>query len=1099
MIDIDEHDRRYMLKPPSFTRDNQDRLKKTIDMVTRLYVYILQDDDEISASEIGILYSLLTNLFAQVDVSWEAYVRQIMETPYNIEEVLVYLDRHLSLFDKVRILQSLVIMAKSESDFAISEITEIMELSKKLNTSADSFLPLIDHFEHHRSGLVSAPCRHHLSHLRHSVFSDYVVFGSGNDADIAYRNDRLSQYECALFAIDKYLFMSVPASSTVLINAQIPEHNSIIMLSPDSFISLGGQEYSFSCLQKIYMYRDESDDIVFRKSNYDFIVHKTNNSFSFVVNSGSVALNGREMAHVRRYDVYFDDKLQIRGYAPFHLGMIIESRSSIGVDDYTPGKLYIRRERGYYSTSREDAESSIAHIEYKAGSHYLLPPKKGYQIFVNRKAVTEATRLNLNSDIITIEKRNYRINSFFDLIETPFEIQKLAVTDIKHFFPDGKLALDSVSFEVNTGQLVAIMGQSGCGKSTLTKVLSTEISPTYGQIAIDGKNIKANLNFFLEYLAYVPQDDLLYPNLSVYENLWYRLRLRMPKLQKNQVDHKVKNILHQVKLTHHSDTIVGDFKAKNLSGGERKRLNIALELLFEPTIIICDEPTSGLSFNDAEEIIDILAKLCEQGKIVIITIHQPNSSIYRKFDRVMMMDMGGRIAYYGTPTESFTYFDEELNSISIKKHEIETKRHLLTSDYFYDIITYPEYDKNGHLVYEQLKKQVQVKRRFPPEYWRDKFKRKMLFEMIQSESPDLSETTTDSKRLKKPLGPKSYLVSLWTFISRSLRMKIRNQTNSVITFVEAPLLGLVISFILRHTTSAQYSYHDNNNIFIYIFVSIIAFIFLGMSNSIEEILSERKIIQRERLMNLKMSSYQISKLVTLCIFGMIQAVLYHFVASRVLGIRGLGVSSISYFFLASLIGNSIGLLCSSFIKENRAIINLLPLILIPQIIFGGAVIEFERMNRNLTIQEKHPIPEVVQIIPSRWLFEGLTTAYAKNTKFHRSLAKIEKKELTYLRDYRNAVITTEEFQQRRAEVYHAKTAVAEKWNPNEILNSYLNSAVSMMDGRVLNSERNEFLSSFKLGGKRRVRTWNFNALVILLYALGLNLITWIKLKYFFKE
>nr|MDK2851570.1 hypothetical protein [Candidatus Cloacimonadota bacterium] len=1088
-----------MLKQSNFTRGNQERLKKTIDMVTRLYVYILQGDDKISANEIGILYSLLTNLFAQVDVSWEAYVRQIMESPYDIEEVLEYLDRYLSMFDKVRILQSLVIMAKSESDFAISDITEILELSKKLNTPPETFLNLINHFEHQRNGLVSSPCRHHLSHLRHSVFSDYVVFGSDPNANIAFRNDRLSSYECALFAIDKHLFLSIPANSSALLNAQIPEHNSIIMLSPDSYLSLGGQEFSYSCLQKMYLYRDESDEIIFRKSDYDFVVHKTNNSFSFVIYSGSVALNGKEMPHLRRHDVYFDDKLQIRGYAPFNLGMLIESRSSIGVDDFTPTKIYIKRERGYFSTSREDSESTIALIENRAGDYYLLPPKKGNQIFVNRKAVTEPCMIKLNSDIITIEKRNFRINSFFDLIETPFEIKRLSVIDIKHFFPDGKLALDSVSFEVKSGQLVAIMGQSGCGKSTLTKVLSSEITPTYGQIAIDGKNIQANLNFYLENLAYVPQDDLLYPNLSVYENLWYRLWLRMPKLQRTQLDQKVSNILHQVKLFQHRDTIVGDFKAKNLSGGERKRLNIALELLFEPTIIICDEPTSGLSFNDAEEIIDILSKLCEQGKIVIITIHQPNSSIYRKFDKVMMMDMGGRIAYFGTPTESFSYFDEELQTIKIKRNEIEAKRRLMTSDYFYDIITYPEYDKNGHLVYEQLQKQIQVKRKFSPEYWRDKFKRKMLYEMIQSESQDSSETFVESKRIKKALGPKNYLVSLWAFISRSFLMKIRNRTNNIITFIEAPLLGILIAFILRHTPTFHYSYHENNNIFIYIFISIIAFIFLGLSNSIEEILSERKIILRERLMNLRMSGYQISKLVTLSFFGLIQAILYHFFAAQILNIRGLNGISISYFFLASLIGNSLGLMISSFIKENRAIINILPLILIPQIIFGGAVIEFERMNRNLKLYENNPIPEIVQTIPSRWLFEGLITAYAKNTKFHRSLAKIEKKELTYLRDYRNAAITSKEFQDRRSEIYYAKSAVAEKWDPNQILNSYLNSAVSMMDGRVLNTKRNEFLSSYKLIGNRRYRTWNFNALVILLFALGLNLITWLKLKYYFKE
>jgi ABC-type multidrug transport system ATPase subunit len=1088
-----------MLKSPSLMRANQERLKKTIDMVTRLYVYSLKGDDDISSSEIGILYSLLINLFSQVDVSWEAYVRQIMETPYEIEEVLLYLDRHLSVFDKIRLIQSLVIMARTEGDFAISELTEIMEFSKSLNISSSAFLPLVDHFENHRKQLVNIPCRHHLSHLRHSVFSDYVVFGSGSEADIAFRDERLSPYECAIFAIDQHFFLSVPTSSEVLINSQSPEHNSIILLNPDSVISLAGRDYPYACLQKMYLLRAESDDIVFKKSSYNFIVHKDRNHYSFVVTSGSVALNGKEMYHGKRYDAFFDDTMQIRGYAPFNLGMVIENRGSIGIEDYIPQKLYILHERGYFSASREYAESSIALIELKAQTYYVLPPKQGYSIFVNRKIVTEATPVNLNSDIITINKRNYRINNFFDLIETPFEIETFSVTDIKHFFPDGKLALDSVSFEAEKGQLIAIMGQSGCGKSTLTNILSTEISPTYGQILIDGKPIYSNLNYFLENMAYVPQDDLLYPNLSVYENLWYRLRLRMPKLQRHMLEQKVNNILQQVKLSHQRDTIVGEFKTKNLSGGERKRLNIALELLFEPTIIICDEPTSGLSFNDAEQIIEILENLCQQGKIVILTIHQPNSSIYRKFDRVLMMDMGGKIAYYGTPADSFAYFDEELNTLTNKRNEIETKRHLMTSDYFYDIITYPEYNKHGLPVYEQTQKTVQSKRKFPPDYWRDKFKRKMLYELIQSDVPDPALSLSTTKRLKKPLGFKNYLISLMTFISRSLTMKFRNKTNNFITFFEAPLLGFIIAFILRFAPSRDYSYFENNNIFIYIFVSIIAFIFLGMSNSIEEILSERKIILRERLMNLKMSSYQISKLLTLCFFGLLQAILYHIIASVILNIRGMTISSIVYFFLASLIGNSLGLMFSAFIKENRAIINILPLILIPQIIFGGAVIEFERMNRNLKLQQQSPIPEIVQVIPSRWLFEGLTTAYAKNTKFHRALRSIEKKELTYLQDYRNAVISSDEFQNRKAEIYYAKTAAAEKWNPDKVFNRYLNSAVSLMDGRVLNSERNEFLSSYKLWRDRRYRTWNYNALVILLFAFGLNLVTWIKLKFYFKE
>ncbi len=1087
-----------MLRFPA-QKGGQERLKKTIDMVTRLYVSVLKSDNEISSNEINILYTLLTNLFSQVDVSWEAYVRQIIESEYDINDVLDHLDKHLSQLDKIRLIQSLVIMAKSEGDFAISEITEIMDLARLLQLSTDAFIPLIDYFETGSREQISIPCKHHISHVRHSVFSDYVIFGNGPFADIRYRNESLLPYETALFAIDKLFFLSIGNQSNVLVDGQPPPLNSVILLAPESTLELGGKEFSSSCLQLIYTNRALDDDIVFRKTTYDFIVSKQKHWFAIQVFGGTVALNGKEMSHAKRHEIYYDDRLQIKGYAPFDLSMVIEARSSIGVEDYVPAKLYILMERDYVSISRNDADYSIATIEMKNGTFYLNPPRKGFRIFVNRKQVVDPCPLNLNTDILTIEKRNYRINNYYDLVETPFEIQSMVVTDIKHYFADGKIALDSVSFEARKGQMIAIMGQSGCGKSTLTKVLSTEINPTYGQILIDGKNLDASINYYLEFLAYAPQEDLLYPNLSVFENLYYRLKLRNPLLPASKLIQKVQIIMQQVNLSHHRDTIVGEQRSKNLSGGERKRLNIALELLFEPTIIICDEPTSGLSFNDAEQIIDILSSLTQQGKIVILTIHQPNSSIFRKFDRVLMMDMGGKLAYYGPPQEAFAYFDDELSRLTQRRKEIEKKRQLLTSDYFYDLITYPEFNDRGEPVYQQINTTVQMKRMFPPEYWRDKFKRKMLFEMIQSEAPDPGTAQGEFKQKKRHLGLQTHFILLYTYISRSFKMKVRNRTNNLITFLEAPLLGLLISFILRHTTTESYSYSENNNIFIYIFVSLIAFIFLGMSNSIEEILGERKILLRERLMNLKLRYYQGSKLLTLSFFSLIQAVLYHLIAALVLGIEGLSFVSIVYFFLASMIGVSIGLMCSAFIKENRAIINLLPLVLIPQIIFGGAVIEFERMNRNLTIYSRHPIPEVVQMIPSRWLFEGLATAYAKNTKFHRALAKIEKKELTYLLDYKNAAMSSADFQEKRSEVFYAKKEVVERWNPNRTLNSYLNASVSMMDGRVLNSSRNEFLASIKIVKDSRLRTWNFNAMVVILFAFMINMVTALKLKYYFKE
>ncbi len=1081
-------------------KDTREKQKQTIDMVTKLYVYTLNTDMEISSAEISILYSLLTNLFALVDVSWEAYVRDVIDSEYQIDDVLDYLNRNLSQLDKVRLLQSLVILAKTEGEIRISEITELLDFCKKLDLNPEGFITLIDYFEAGSSGNISMACEHSVTHVKHSLFSDYVVFGSSVSADIRYRNTNLASYEMSLFAIDKHLFLGVGANTSLLLNEKPVNPHSIILLHPESSVSIGGIQYCHSCLRKIYDHRDANDEIVFHKSSYDFIVSKRGLWYSIVIRGGNITLNGKVMMHNKRHEIFYDDTIQIRNYAPWNLTVLIENRSSIGLDDLVPKALYIDRVRDYYNLSRIETEISIAKIESIEGVFNIHPPKSGWTIYINQQKLEVVSPITLNSDIITIEKRNFRINSFYDLIETPFELQSLSLVDVKHYFSDGQLALDSLSCNAQKGNLIGILGQSGCGKSTLVKVLSGEIAPTYGQLLVDGKDFFLNVSYYLEFFGYVPQDDLLYPYLTVYENLWYRLRLRMPNISIASLDQKINNILHQVNLTHQRDTKVGDHKKKNLSGGERKRLNIALELLFEPTVIICDEPTSGLSFTDAEQIVDILSSLTQQGKIVIVTIHQPNSSIFRKFDQVMLIDMGGRMAYFGSPADCFAYFDEELASITVRANEIDRKKQLMTSDFMYDIITYPEYNEFNEPVYEQINKYIQPKRKFSPEYWRDKYKRKMLYEMIHHDVIRSDNSASTLKRKRSKLSLKAMMIQMTGYIGRSFKMKLRNRTNNYITFVQAPLLGLIISFILRYTPqSPPYHYSANNNIGIFVFVSVIAFIFLGISNSIEEILDERKIILRESQMNLKISFYQISKLLTLSLFVIIQAVLYQSIASIVLGINGLFGISVGYLFLSGLTGISLGLMCSSFIKEKKAIINLLPLILIPQIIFGGAVIEFERMNRSLTIYRQHPIPEIVQAIPSRWLFEGMATAYAKNTAFHRSMNRHEKKKLTQMHRYKEAEILASDYAKMKTELYYEKVRITERWNPDEVMNNHLNAAVSLMDGEVMSMHRNMFLSSYKTFGNMLARTWNFNLGVLLLYFLVFNSITAVKLKYYFKE
>jgi len=1094
---VNQEDEKMLRDIGTLSHGNLLKRQKTIDMITRLYVYMLKTEHEITDQEVAILYNLLIDLFRGMEISWEVYVREIMEHPYDIDVVIDYLNRNLIQIDKIRIVLSLIIMANTDNEFAISEINTILDLCNKFHLPTEGFMNFVYYFEDKIPEPIAIPFDQPFTGIFNSLFSDYLIFGRDSEADIRFRNPAVSGYEMALVTIDLYQFAAANVNANVLMNGIKLESGRLYFLPKEAKLRIGDILFEHNVLWKIYEGREKKDELTFQKDDYDFVVTNEYNHYSLRVNSGVIYLNDRIMQLNRDYHIFFDDTLQIRGYSQFQLLDLIRERLRIGVDNIVPNELFINFENDYYYISRIESSHTLAYIEIKDGKFFLYPPKRGWDVYLNEKKVTDTTELKLNTDIITINKHNFRLNNFYDLVEIPFELEQLSVIDLRHYFKDGEIALDGISFDMKKGQLIGIMGQSGCGKSTLVKAISAEIIPTFGEIRLDGKNLYDNITFYTQHFGYVPQDDLLYPYLTVYENLYYRGRLRLPKISKSFLDMKINNILSQTNLAHRKNTRVGDFKTKYLSGGERKRLNIALELLFEPTVIICDEPTSGLPFSDMEQIFAILKNLAHQGNIVIMTIHQPTTNVFRQFDNVLLMDMGGKQVFYGTPDECFSYFDEEIEQITIKKTEILQKKQAQATDFMYEVIAYPEYGENGEVIYEQRNKTLSVKRKFTPEYWRDKFKRKTLYEIIHQEVTKKEKNEPVPKRVAYKFDYKSLFTQFWYFLMRNFTMKMRNRTNLFITFLEAPLLALIISFILRLAPPGEhYSYYQNINVGIYIFVSIIVFIFLGLSNSMEEILDERKMVIREKLMNLKMRFYLFSKLITLAFFSFLQVLLYYLVTWLVLGMRGVTFATLCYYFLASVIGFSLGLMTSSFLKDNRAIINIMPLILIPQIIFGGAVIEFEKMNRNLTVIKQNPIPEVVQFIPSRWLFEGLTTAVAKENVYQRKIQKVEKKRLTLEHRFHEREIDYKKYMESLDALYTLKTRIAERWPEEKYSNSYLNVSVNLMDGRFMNVGKNVFLSSYKKIGGLVVRSWSFNAIILILYIIIFNVITLIKLKYY---
>jgi len=230
------------------------------------------------------------------------------------------------------------------------------------------------------------------------------------------------------------------------------------------------------------------------------------------------------------------------------------------------------------------------------------------------------------------------------------------VDNLEYKFSSGDIGINDLSLAESGGQLIGILGASGSGKTTLLRLLAGILSPSSGSIVVNGSDISKGSREMEGVIGYVPQDDILFEELTVYQNLYYNAKLSLSGLPENKIEKKINNSLANLGLEHTRDLKVCNVLNQKISGGQRKRLNIALELVRQPAILFVDEPTSGLSSRDSENVIDLLKELTLLGKLIFVVIHQPSSDIYKMFDKLIIMDVGGYPIFYGNPLEAISYF-----------------------------------------------------------------------------------------------------------------------------------------------------------------------------------------------------------------------------------------------------------------------------------------------------------------------------------------------------------------------------------------------------------------------------------------------------------
>ncbi|MBN1597758.1 MAG: ATP-binding cassette domain-containing protein [Bacteroidales bacterium] len=534
-------------------------------------------------------------------------------------------------------------------------------------------------------------------------------------------------------------------------------------------------------------------------------------------------------------------------------------------------------------------------------------------------------------------------------------------------FRNSNNGLHEFTMYEESGLLVGIMGGSGVGKSTLLNILNGNLTPRKGRVLVNGYDVHKDRDQIKGLIGFIPQDDLLIEELTVYQNLYFNAKFCFNRLSEDEIVKRVHKVLFDLDLYEIRNLTVGNPLNKFISGGQRKRLNIALELIREPFVLFVDEPTSGLSSSDSDNVIDLLKEQSLKGKLVISNIHQPSSDIYKLFDKLIVMDKGGRIVFHGNPLDALVYFKTENQLINADDGECPTCGNV-NPEQLLQILESKKVSEYGEYISE---------RQVSEEEWYLQYKKN-----IEPEVNPGAEIKSDLPSNDFEIPGK--LMQFKIFSIRNLLSKLSDKQYLLINLLEAPLLAFILGWFTKYNAGTysqpgKYIFSDNVNLPVYIFMSVIVALFLGLMVSAEEIIRDRKLLKRESFLNLSRGSYYNSKIIFLIGLSAVQTVVFVWVGNSILQIKGMFLYYWFMLFITAVFANFVGLNISSALKSVVAIYILIPLLLVPQILLGGAMIRFDKLNSKLTNPQY--VPVVGDIMTSRWAYEGLAVNQFKRNKY----------------------------------------------------------------------------------------------------------------------
>jgi ABC-type multidrug transport system ATPase subunit len=549
----------------------------------------------------------------------------------------------------------------------------------------------------------------------------------------------------------------------------------------------------------------------------------------------------------------------------------------------------------------------------------------------------------------------------------------LDANDVCLRFRKSEYGIQKLNYHEESGNLVGVLGGSGVGKTTLLNVLSGITKPQSGEVMINGYNLYSEEGkiHLKGVIGFVPQDDLLIEELTVYQNLYYSAKMCLDNLSEEKLKEVVERTLSELDLESSRDLKVGNSLNKVISGGQRKRLNIALELIREPTILFVDEPTSGLSSVDSEIVMNLLKEQTDRGKLVIVNIHQPGSDLYKMFDKIMIIDKGGYQIFYGNPSQAIVYFKTRASYANAHEDQCVACGNI-NSDQLLQIIEAKVINEKG--------KHTHI-RKVSPKEWADLF-------LASSENTSMKTYNGTRELPENFYSLPGLLKQSRIYFIRDFLSKMANRQYVLISLLGAPLLAVLLAYFTKYAVDGVYLFSENENLPSYLFMCIITSLFLGLIISAEEIVKDRKILKRESFLNLSWFSYLNSKVLILFLISGIQTISFILIGNYILEIKDMTFTYWLVLFTTSCFANILGLNISSAFTSVITIYILIPFILIPQLLFSGVIVKFDRLHSNDRSSYEY-VPVIGDLMAARWSFEALAVDQFKNNKYEKNLFSYE--------------------------------------------------------------------------------------------------------------